>query len=53
MSKLVLNYWPSFLLSLVLLAGIVASLRRFDFLVIEEMRAIVSILFGFLTSCFL
>lgn len=53
MSKVVLNYWPSLMLTLVLLAGIVACLKRLDCLVVEEARALISILFGFATSCLL
>lgn len=53
MAKRVLNHWPSVLLTIVLFIGIVACFRRLDYLVIDEVKALISILFGFATTCLL
>jgi hypothetical protein len=45
------NYWPTLLLSSVLVAGLIICLKRIDFLAIEEVNALISIIFGSATSC--
>lgn len=54
MSKSIIkNYWPSFLLSLVLVVGLVVCLKKVDCLAAEEVNAMITVVFGSATSCLL
>jgi len=54
MAKLtMLSYWPSAVLSSMLLIGFCTCFKRLDSMKMDEVKALISILFGFATSCLL
>lgn len=47
------NHWPVLLIVLAILIGVGICLRQFEFLLVNEVKALVSIFFGFAISCLL